>query len=1280
MGNVTKTSVYGKLKRALACLGALAAVATAQPGNMLLVERWNGLSGATVSSLTGNANYPNSPASRYYLTNFEFTTLNADGYGTRVRGYITPPTTGSYTFWIASDDASELLLGTSSDPATATVIASVGTWTNPREWTKFTTQQSTARTLTAGVSYYIETRQVDGTGGDGLAVGWQGPGITGEAERPIPASRLSAFAISGSPTITTQPANRTVTVGATAAFSVVAAGNATLTYQWRKNGANISGATSANYTTPATVAGDNNAVFSCLVSNSLGARISNNATLTIGTAPNITTPATSPLAVTATVGTAYSYTVVATGTAPITYSATSLPPGLSINSTSGAITGTPTTAGSYSTTVTAANGLTPNASKVLNFTVGAGSTAPNITTPATTPFAVTATVGTAYSYTVVATGTAPITYSATSLPPGLAINSTSGAITGTPTTAGSYSTTVTAANGVSPNASKVLSFTVNPAPVAPNITTPATSPFAVTATVGTAYNYTVVATGTAPITYSATSLPPGLSINSTSGAITGTPTTAGSYSTTVTAANGVNPNASKTLSFTVNPASSVPVIITQPVSQTVAAGAPVTFTVAATGTAPLTYQWWRTPAGSTTPVSISGATSVSYTIAATTLANNGEKYSVVVSNASGNTPSAEATLTVTAPGTPPVIVMDVADRFAIIGGSARFEVVADGNPLPTYQWRKTVGATTTDIPGATANFYLTPALTSGDNNNKYSVVINNSYGQVTSRLANLTVGPATVISVHPASVSVNSGATATFSVTATGIPTLGYQWFKNGDLIQGASGASYTTPATTPGDDKSAFYVVVTSPASSATSNSAVLSINATPTGPSIVSQPTSQTVAIGATAIFTVTANGTAPLTYQWYKNGTAIFGATASSYATPPTTVSDNGATFRVHVSNAVASNVQSATVTLTVSASINLVSVNGPAASNREFTWQTSGSNRWALTAENTPESGSNAGSNLLLRAFSDAGALIDNVVSVTRAAGGTMTMNRPVAMTGGPLALNGNAEGILLNRNVGSGYVIWQDGANNPRWTMQRDHVDGQLRLQANSQSTSNNGLFSVTNSINATPTLSVNTSLGYVGIGIVPVTHKFELNGGQARFLDQTNANYTGIMIRGQNGVGSSQKLAFVNDGNGLVAELGGQVVTANTSVPTHGRFFINVNNNGNAIRAMTIEPTGATTFGGPVTVPSIRTAQWNIEPPDYVFEPKYKLKKLDSLEAFIKTHKHLPEIPSAKQIKSEGLDLSEMNLRLLKKVEELTLYILEQNKQNRNQQAEIDALKKAVGK
>src|SRR5437588_5440187 len=116
------------------------------------------------------------------------------------------------------------------------------------------------------------------------------------------------------PSITTQPANQTVTVGQTATFTVVATGTTPLNYQWQKNGTAISRATSASYTTPATTSSDNGAKFVVVVSNSAGSATSNAATLTVSAtavAPTITTQSANQ---TVTVGQTSTFTVVATGT------------------------------------------------------------------------------------------------------------------------------------------------------------------------------------------------------------------------------------------------------------------------------------------------------------------------------------------------------------------------------------------------------------------------------------------------------------------------------------------------------------------------------------------------------------------------------------------------------------------------------------------------------------------------------------------------------------------------------------------------------------------------------------------------------------------------------------------------------------------------------------------------------------------------------------------------------------------------------------------------------
>ncbi len=179
------------------------------------------------------------------------------------------------------------------------------------------------------------------------------------------------------------------------------------------------------------------------------------------------------------------------------------------------------------------------------------------------------------------------------------------------------------------------------------------------------------------------------------------------------------------------------------------------------------------------------------------------------------------------------------------------------------------------------------------------------------------------ITTQPVSQSVVAGVAATFTVAVTGTAPLQYLWQRNGTAISGATSASYTTPATVASDSGSQFNVVVSNSAGSVTSSTATLSVSATLVAPSITSQPVSKTVTAGQTATFQVAASGSAPLAFQWRKNGTAIGGATAASYTTPATTTADNAAQFTVLVSNS-AGSVTSGAATLTVSAATATLSV--------------------------------------------------------------------------------------------------------------------------------------------------------------------------------------------------------------------------------------------------------------------------------------------------------------------------------------------------------------------
>src|SRR5207244_724648 len=129
---------------------------------------------------------------------------------------------------------------------------------------------------------------------------------------------------------------------------------------------------------------------------------------------------------------------------------------------------------------------------------------------------------------------------------------------------------------------------------------------------------------------------------------------------------------------------------------------------------------------------------------------------------------------------------------------------------------------------------------------------------------------------------------------------LGYQWQKNGVNIAGATSASYTTATTITSDSGSTFRVVVTNTAGTVTSSAATLTVHAPAAAPTITTQAANQAGTAVQTATLAEAAAGTAPLSYQWQKNGASIAGATSASYTTAATTTSDSGSTFRVVVSN--------------------------------------------------------------------------------------------------------------------------------------------------------------------------------------------------------------------------------------------------------------------------------------------------------------------------------------------------------------------------------------------
>jgi len=409
------------------------------------------------------------------------------------------------------------------------------------------------------------------------------------------------------------------------------------------------------------------------------------------------------------------------------------------------------------------------------------------------------------------------------------------------------------------------------------------------------------------------------------------------------------------------PVALAPTITTQPTNQTVTAGQTSTFSAAASGTAPLSYQWELNGAN------ISGATSSSYTTPATTTANSGSTFAVVVTNSAGSLTSRAATLTVNAAVVAPTITTQPANQNVTVGQTATFSVAATGTGPISYQWQKSG----VSIGGATSSSYTTPATTAANSGSTYAVLVSNSAGSATSNGATLTVNAASgapAIVQQPQSQTVQVGQSATFTVVVSNGPCRSI-WYVNGTEYYGSDSStiSFTisngTAAMNGWQVYANLYGCGSTGANLGNTQTAILTVAQGTTAPTIVTQPTNQTVTSGQTATFSVAANGTAPLSYQWQKNGVNISGATSSSYITPANTAGNSGSTYDVVVSNSVGS-VTSSAATLAVSTdttppTVSITSPSSGSAVSGTITVAASASDNIAVASVQFQVDGTNVG---------------------------------------------------------------------------------------------------------------------------------------------------------------------------------------------------------------------------------------------------------------------------------------------------------------------------------
>jgi hypothetical protein len=573
----------------------------------------------------------------------------------------------------------------------------------------------------------------------------------------------------------------------------------------------------------------------------------------------------------ATSGQPYSFQLTTNPPQPAgtTYAADSLPSGLSIDSSTGVISGVTGAVGLAKGTLS----LTSNSATTLypyQITVDPAASAPTLTSAG----GASGTVGTPFLYTITATNN-PTSYNIAQLPPGL---TASGAqISGTPTTAGLFFTSTSANNGSGQGAVVVLFFTINPAGPIPSLTSAAL----VSSPAGAAFSYTITATNS-PTTFSATGLPAGLSLDSTTGIISGTPAAPQVATVVLTASNSYGSSLPRNLVLTIGDFSS----ITSAGSVTGTANSSLSYTLTASNS-PVTYNVTGLPAGlsiNSTTGSITGipSTAGSYTVAAS------------ANNALGTGPWTTITFNVNDPtsGNAPLIAPQIlaapAPLTATVGSSVEFSVTAAGSGTLQYQW----SLNNIPISGATAPT-LTLYLVNASDAGSYTVLVANSQGAVVSAPAVLTIQSLSVppfITADPSKTSATAGSPASFTVGASGNGPLTYQWLMDGAPIAGATAATLTLPAVQTAD-AGTYSVTVGNSAGSVTSMGAVLSVFANAFAPIFQFQPSATTVTTGGTATLAVGIVGSPPITYQWSEGGVAITGATSSSLTFAPVTAADQG-----------------------------------------------------------------------------------------------------------------------------------------------------------------------------------------------------------------------------------------------------------------------------------------------------------------------------------------------------------------------------------------------------
>jgi autotransporter-associated beta strand protein len=504
-------------------------------------------------------------------------------------------------------------------------------------------------------------------------------------------------------------------------------------------------------------------------------------------------------------------------------------------------------------------------------------------------------------------GSPVVSYSVSpALPAGLTLNTSTGVITGTPTTVtATASYTVTATNAAGSTTAS-LSITVTPACSLPTITTP---PASQTVPNGDPGTFTVSSpNGTS---YQWQNSPDGIAWNKISGATGTTLSFTATADTSIYISNMkfrclvTNSCGTDTSIAAILTVCTPPTIIGSPQvpNQSVIAGQAAIFSISTLYAT--SFQWQiSTDNGVSWPNAGTGSTSATYTVSPALQSYNGNLFRCIVSNSCKIVTSNSATLSVCTQPT----VTNPTPQSAHAGDLVTFSVTGTGSGTVSYKWQDSIGGVWSDINSATNSVYSFNC-TQNNNGHGYRCHVSNGCGaDAYSNAALLTVCTPPSIGTNPTAQSVTAGQSAIFTVAASGVPAVAYQWQDSAIGSSGwvnintATNASYSIPTTSSDNGTNFRCIVFNGCGANATSNSALLTVC---TPPYITGNPVSQSDTAGRSASFLVIAAGSPNFSFQWQDSAiggsgwTNIPAATNALYSFTPASNQD-GWKFRCNVSS--------------------------------------------------------------------------------------------------------------------------------------------------------------------------------------------------------------------------------------------------------------------------------------------------------------------------------------------------------------------------------------------